>query len=266
MNNKNIDKLIKYIRKEDVVLFIGSGFSLKAGAPTVHQLINAIIQEGGEELFKNITKEERTLRNVSEIFTQDCMSRNELLTLLKEQFDFMRKDLSDHQILHKIPHIKTIFTTNYDTLLEDSYPNSERDLITATSGCAYLDSSKVSIYKVHGDLTNLNNPDSVIITESDYQHYFRNPNFSLIWEELKAAFVKKHVAFIGYSLEDDNILELIKNVRTCLNDNMKGLFLIVKTARLLKPLHVILNTILLHQIIPPGSYLGGIPIIPYSLL
>lgn len=224
--DRNIEKLIKYIRKEDVVLFIGSGFSIKAGAPTAYQLVNAIIQEGGEELFKDLSPEERTLRTVSELFTQDRMSRNELLTLLKGQFDFIPKDLSDHQMLRKIPHIRTIFTTNYDTLLEDSYPKSERNLVTATSGCAYYDSAEVTIYKVHGDLTNLNNPDSVIITESDYQHYFTNPNFTLIWEDLKSAFVKKHVVFVGYSLEDDNILELIKNVRSCLHENMKGLFLI----------------------------------------
>ena len=48
----------------------------------------------------------------------------------------------------------------------------------------------------------------------------------MIWEELKQAFIKKHVVFIGYSLEDDNILDIIKTVRDCIGSSMKGMFLV----------------------------------------
>ena len=46
--NKDLERLIKYIRKEDVAIFIGSGFSFKAGAPHVCDIIEAILKEGGE--------------------------------------------------------------------------------------------------------------------------------------------------------------------------------------------------------------------------
>lgn len=48
----------------------------------------------------------------------------------------------------------------------------------------------------------------------------------MIWEELKQAFIKKHVVFIGYSLEDDNILDIIKSVRKSIGNSMKGMFLV----------------------------------------
>ena len=48
----------------------------------------------------------------------------------------------------------------------------------------------------------------------------------MIWEELKRTFIKKHVVFIGYSLEDDNILEIIKAVRNSIGKSMKGMFLV----------------------------------------
>ena len=35
-------ELINSIRKENITLFIGSGFSLKAGAPSAYSLVNAI--------------------------------------------------------------------------------------------------------------------------------------------------------------------------------------------------------------------------------
>lgn len=37
---------------------------------------------------------------------------------------------------------------------------------------------------------------------------------------------KKHILFIGYSLEDDNIIEIIKNISKAVNKNQKDMFLI----------------------------------------
>lgn len=224
--NKDLERLIRYIRKEDIALFVGSGFSIKAGAPKVCTIINAILQEGGQAFANAFSEKDKTLRNVSEAFINECYGRNELMCILKRLFEFKPEDTSDQGTLRKIPHFRQIFTTNYDTLIEDAFLPSEKNLITTNAGCAYSFQNRVSIYKLHGDITTLNDPDSIVISESDYQHYFKNKRFNLIWEELKQAFVRKHVVFIGYSLEDDNVLEIIKKVRTAINNNMKGLFLI----------------------------------------
>ena len=222
--NKDLERLIKYIRKEDVAIFIGSGFSFKAGAPHVCDIIEAILKEGGESFTSE--NKNKNLREVSESFVEYCDSRNDLVTLLGKLFDFEVKDTSDQELLRKIPHIKTIFTTNYDTLIENAYPQVERVVITSNEGSSYTDEKKVNIYKVHGDITTLNSPDGIIITESDYQNYFTSGRYELIWETLKLAFSKKHMLFIGYSLEDDNIIDIIKNVRNCIGASMKGMFLV----------------------------------------
>lgn len=225
--DKDLERLIKYIRKEEVVLFIGSGFSIKAGAPSVWDIIDAILEEGGQSFKDDLTESDRKqLRLVSEAFVNECGGRNDLMTLLKNLFVFEPKDCSDQQTLTKIPHIKQIFTTNYDTLIEDAYPKSKCNIVTANEGCAYTDAHSATIYKVHGDIATLNNSASIIITDSDYKNYFKNKHFNLIWEELKQTFIKKHVVFIGYSLEDDNILEIIKTVRDCIGSSMKGMFLV----------------------------------------
>lgn len=46
---KDIKRLIKHIAKEDTVPFLGSGFSLKAGAPSVWNLKEAIVEDGGPD-------------------------------------------------------------------------------------------------------------------------------------------------------------------------------------------------------------------------
>lgn len=225
--DKDLERLIKYIRKEEVALFIGSGFSIKAGAPSVWDIIDAILKEGGQSFKDDLTESDcKQLRLVSEAFVNECGGRNDLMTLLKNLFSFEPKDCSDQQTLTKIPHIKQIFTTNYDTLIEDAYPKSKCNVVTANEGCAYTDAHSTTIYKVHGDIATLNNSASIIITDSDYKNYFKNKHFNLIWEELKQAFIKKHVVFIGYSLEDDNILDIIKTVRDCIGSSMKGMFLV----------------------------------------
>jgi len=230
--NKDLERLIKYIRKEDVALFIGSGFSFKAGAPHVCDIIEAILNEGGEIFRKENAG--KNLRDVSESFVNYCDSRNDLISLLNKQFEFEVKDTSDQESLRKIPHFKEIFTTNYDTLLENVYNLSERIVINSNVGSSYSDAKKINIYKVHGDITSLNSPDGIIITESDYQKYFKTRNYELIWESLKQAFTKKHVLFIGYSLEDDNIIEIIKTVRECIGANMKGMFFVAPNIALAK--------------------------------
>ena len=52
---KELERLIRYIRKEDVALFVGSGFSIKAGAPNVWPIIEAILKEGGQAITDSLT-------------------------------------------------------------------------------------------------------------------------------------------------------------------------------------------------------------------
>lgn len=51
---KDIKRLIKHIAKEDVVPFLGSGFSLKGGAPSVWELKNAIVEDGGPDFAEEV--------------------------------------------------------------------------------------------------------------------------------------------------------------------------------------------------------------------
>lgn len=219
-----VERLIKYIRKEDVALFIGSGFSLKAGAPSVWTIIEALNKEANTDLTEG--EEHPSLRFISERFVKNYGDRNELISILKRLFTFEVTDTSDQKMLVKIPHIHSIFTTNYDTLIEDAYGKDDRIIVTSNNGCAYTSNVPVCIYKVHGDITTLNDPDRIVITDSDYNGYFTNKQFEFIWKELQQTFVKKHIVFIGYGMEDTNILEIVKTVRDCIGNNMKTPFVV----------------------------------------
>ena len=86
-----VERLLRYIRREDVALFIGSGFSIKAGAPSVWDLIEAINKAADTDLAKVVKSP--TLRSITEIFVEEYGDRNELLSILKNLFSFKPKIL-----------------------------------------------------------------------------------------------------------------------------------------------------------------------------
>lgn len=226
-----VERLIRRIRRNKVTLFIGSGFSLKAGAPSVSELISKLIEDG--ELKYNTETEELSIRNVASDFVEK-EGRHELMRCLVKHFSFTPTETSDHKMLASIPHFRTIFTTNYDSLIEDAYPKGQCVVLTSSQGCSNADCASVNVYKIHGDLTTLSNTDSIIITNEDYKDYFHKESLKALWEDLKYEFRHSYVVFIGYSLADDNILDIIKNVRCELNNNVKGMYLISPS---IKPAH-----------------------------
>lgn len=218
------ERIIKLVREEKVSLFIGAGFSKEAQAPSVDQLRDAILSQfdNGQQRKEH---ENDSLAEVSDFFVEEicCGSRNSLIELLQKQFHFTPAKMDDHQALAKIPHFHNIFTTNYDTLLEDSYPDDICQVIRKDADCTYLDNKPVKIFKIHGDFTN---QDYVVITSHDYAN-FQDHNYNpQMWEIVKNDFLTKHILFIGYSLADDNIVSIIKNISDTVNKNQKDMFLI----------------------------------------
>lgn len=224
---KNIKRLNKFIACEDVVLFIGSGFSLKAGAPSVSVLKDMFLKEGGDDFAGEINIKKDSLATLTEKFVNyNGGSRYNLISVLQQAFSFEHRDLSDHELLCKIPHFRTIFTTNYDTLIEETYDSDEISVANTNASCTYTNNKRVSLYKIHGDLSSLHSPESIVITESDYKDYFKGKRNDLLWTRFKNESVSHHVLFIGYSLEDFNILRIIKELHKLAGNSIKEMFLV----------------------------------------
>ena len=219
------ERLIKLVREEQVTLFIGAGFSIEANAPSVDMLRDAILSQFEDDQQREEHKND-SLAELSDFFVEEvcCGSRNSLIELLQKQFSFTPVKLDDHKALARIPHFHNIFTTNYDTLLEDSYSKDLCQVIRKDADCAYLDKNKpVKVFKIHGDFTN---QDYVVITSSDYDGFFKHNYNKVMWDVVKNDFLTKHILFLGYSLSDNNIIKIIQNISKSINRNQKDMFLI----------------------------------------
>lgn len=217
------ERLIKLVRQEDVTLFIGAGFSLEAGTPSVCMLRETIFNEMPEEKRKEHKND--GLDKLSDYYVEkECLgSRSSLVQLLKKKFEIRPNNLNDHLALTNIPHFHYILTTNYDTLLEDTYPESYRQVVRNDNDCSTMLKKPVTIFKIHGDFTDSN---SVVITSQDYKNFFEHRRNPEMWKLVESEFLTKHICFIGYSLEDDNILDIINNISEAVGKNQKDMFLI----------------------------------------
>ncbi|PWW26661.1 SIR2-like protein [Chryseobacterium sp. AG844] len=218
----NKEKLFELIRREEVVLFAGAGMSIYAGFPSGPALAKSLYNDLTNEEKENIefTTDLAVLAN--HIYNFQHGKKNYLLRKLKDSFLRKPKCNDTHLMLSKIPHFKTIITTNYDSLFEDTNDNIE--VIRRSKDYPIADLKKQLLFKIHGDLTDT---DNIILTDSDYDKYFStNQENTLFWNAIKDRLASNAILFIGYSLEDSNINVLIRKIIDQLGENRKEMFFV----------------------------------------
>lgn len=213
-------ELIERIRKEEVTLFIGSGFSLKAGGPKASVLVESILSQMKEEEKSCLSGHQ--LDYVAGEYEQ-IYGRDSLLEIIEKAMDFDRMDMTDHECLPLIPHFHRIITTNYDTLLEDVYGPNNCYVVRNTKDCVNLPPDKTQIFKIHGDFVER---DNIIITKDDYTEFFTYKRNPLLWDLIQTELLTKDILFIGYSLEDSNVFEIIKKLKRETNGKTRKFYLI----------------------------------------
>jgi hypothetical protein len=114
--------------------------------------------------------------------------------------------------------IDGIITTNYDGLLERTFP--EFKVFIGQDELLFTDPQGVGeIYKIHGDMLR---PESIVLTSDDFSEYAdRNPYLAA---KLLTIFIEHPVIFLGYSLRDPNVTQILASIATVLTrDNLERL-------------------------------------------
>lgn len=111
-------------------------------------------------------------------------------------------------------NIGVVITTNYDEFLEkEVFTNFEA--FVEQSQYYMADTTGIGeIYKIHGGISN---PNSMIFNSFDYQNF--NDNLRVIAAKILNLALDYPIVFIGYSLEDDNVLNIINTLISSLNQD-----------------------------------------------
>ncbi|MDV3579778.1 hypothetical protein CMU79_17715 [Elizabethkingia anophelis] len=248
MTDHNKLSLFENISKEEVVLFAGAGLSLYAGFPSGNALRDIFFNSLNEaekahiipnfrEIDENYVTQSLNLMDLTEDIFNLKGNRNHLIKVLKDVFNKKPTSLHVHENIAKIPHLKNIITTNYDTLFEDVLGDTG-EVILENSHIPYIDPKKRQIFKIHGDLSHI---DRIILRKTDYNNFFKNNSESdIYWNLIKERLSTKAVMFIGYSLDDSNISVIFDKIIDSIGDDMKDVYFIApslsepKKAKLIK--------------------------------
>lgn len=221
-NEKLLNRIFESVRKENAIIWAGAGVSLQAGFPSGIKLGKTFLGDLNDKersYFDNKT----SLLDITEEYVQ-IKGRDSAIKILKREFNNEGGESTFHSTLSKIPHIKTIITTNYDNLFERDYKGLISTAIINSEDITDGITGNVQLLKVHGDLNAL---ESLIITKSDYDNFFLyNKQDNAVWDLIKERFITKDIVFVGYGFEDSNVSVVYQSIKAKVGKKSKKAYLL----------------------------------------
>lgn len=233
------EELIKKLvsKKHAPFLFLGSGFSrhyintpdwrgiLEMFAPKhINQyfsvlntdslpLIATYIAKDLTTDFWNLPETDETKKKYANYITdQSILLKIKIADYLKTKSleDFPPQYADEIDVLKNLC-IDGIITTNWDDTAERMFPKftpyiGQQELIFAPTF------NIGEIYKIHGCLSE---PSSMVLTESDYKDY--NEKNAYLAAKLITIFIEHPIVFMGYSISDMNIMDLLRSLVCCMD-------------------------------------------------
>jgi len=206
-----LGEIVEKLKSGRVVLFIGAGCSIAAGAPSTRELVDKIRKE--------FPKTDQSLESFVDVCNQVIESRHYGRPILEE---FIRKQFS--HLKPSKAHIAlpsyswtAIYTTNFDDLIELAYRNRtdvpRRHVVVASpefSPINFAETSRIYIFKIMGTIEGWKKDDRMALSKSDFNKRIREmPEYLKNLED----FVKDGtVVFVGYSGDDNLAFEIIDDV------------------------------------------------------
>lgn len=198
--------LVGDFRNQRLMLFAGAGVSTVLGLPRWSGLIAQMASEltFDPEIFNELG----SYPTLAEYYTLEKGGITRIVNWMKREWSGSFINVSDSDIHRLIVtgRFPIIYTTNYDSWLEaahDHYGAPYSKIVTGED-ISKASGSETQIVKFHGDLSN---PETMVISESDY---FERLRFEAELDiKLQSDMLRYSTLFIGYSLSDVNVRNML---------------------------------------------------------
>lgn len=194
--------------QQDLVLFLGAGVSRGAGLPDWQGLLRELMEQA------DMTPAEVKAATALSVLDQARLVRRrlarrggELGPALVSRFAVEHYGLV-HGLLASLS-VREAVTTNYDPLFETASRACGHEVAVLpyhpVSGCSRW------LLKLHGCV---HHPEDIVLTREDYLRYSNNR--AALAGIVQTLLLTKHMLFVGFSLQDENFLRIVDDVRRAL--------------------------------------------------
>jgi len=205
---------------DSVAFFLGAGMSRPSGFVNWKELMRDI----AEELNLDINRE-TDLIALAQFHKNKRKTRHIINQLLVTEFTKEAQISDNHRLIATLP-VSTVWTTNYDQLIEQAFKEGHKrvDVKRRDADLAHTKPrTDVIVYKMHGDV---DAPDEAVLTKDDYAAF--EAKRALFSVQLRGHLVSKSFLFLGYSFSDPNMDHILVRVRALLGENKREHYCIMR--------------------------------------
>lgn len=200
------------IASNEAAIFAGAGLSRGAGFVDWRGLLADI----AEELELDIKIEHDLIAVAQYHVNKQIGNKARLTKRIVEEFSQAAESTENHRILARLP-IRTYWTTNYDTLIEDSLkaaykiPQVKHEIKQLNNTSPKRDAV---VYKMHGDVNHAN--DAILYKQQYEKYHVDNAGFITL---LQGDLISKTFLFLGFSFTDPNLDYVLSRLHTAAPNN-----------------------------------------------
>ncbi|MEI7186184.1 SIR2 family protein [Dickeya dianthicola] len=201
-----IKDYVKDLSEDSAAIFAGAGMSKSQGFVDWPELLSDIADELGLSIDK-----EKDLISLAQFHVNTKKNANKLTRKIIEEFSEQADASETHRILSRLP-IRTYWTTNYDSLIEDSLEKSYK-IPDVKYNIEQLNNSRPKrdavIYKMHGDVKEAT---KAVLYKEQYERYYQT--HAPFITALSGDLISKTFLFIGFSFTDPNLDYILSRLYT----------------------------------------------------
>ncbi|SFD24269.1 SIR2 family protein [Algibacter pectinivorans] len=215
-----INDYVKKLNEGVASIFAGAGLSIPAGYVNWPELMSEIAQDLGLDI-----NQEKDLVSIAQYHVNENQNRSKLNQKILDEFTEDTDETENHRVISRLP-VSSIWTTNYDKLIEKSYLKENKVVDVKYMNNQLLTTKPkrdLVVYKMHGDV---NHPDEAILTKEQYEQYYQTHEPFL--NALSGELITKTFLFIGFSFTDPNLDYVLSRLNFRFSKNKRTHYCFVK--------------------------------------
>ncbi|WP_321329627.1 SIR2 family protein [uncultured Ilyobacter sp.] len=210
---------------ENIVLWIGDILGKLMGYPSKKDLAK-LIYEDLDKYSKLDVADTSSLAEVCQVYLDSVTgSKLKLLNKLRNSYSNSKATSDLLYLFPKSPFVSAVVTTNFDTLIENSYGS---DILKVDiQNDSEIKENLPRLYKINGDFEHL---DKMLVTKQDFRKLKSLSLYDPLFENLKRELKDKLLLFIGYDLEDPDTREILSFVYNKLGDSRPNAYFVTSSS------------------------------------